>query len=113
MSYCGLHNVILWTTQCHTVDYTMSYCGLYNVILWTIQTLYFYRYRNETSQTHIMAVLWKGTCRDLRRLCKFRCVTANSNVRKTTVQEIRSNSTHFNKWHLALLHVSTRKVSSL
>jgi len=64
---------------------------------------------DKTSQTQNMTVLWQDTCRNLQRLCKFRFVKANNNVPKTTVQAIQSNRTQFNKWHTALLHVSTRK----
>jgi hypothetical protein len=44
--------------------------------------------------------------------CKFRCVTANSEVNKTTVQTLRSNRTQFNEQHTALVHVLILKECS-
>jgi len=55
--------------------------------------LHFSCCKNQTSQTHNMAVLWQDTCRGLQRLCKFRCVATNSNVNKTRAQSIHSNTT--------------------
>ena len=60
-----------------------------------------------------MAVLWQGTCQDQQHLSKFRCITADRKVNRTTVQALRSNRNQFNKWQTGLIHVSTLKESSL
>jgi hypothetical protein len=57
----------------------------------------FFRILDQISQTHFMAVLWLGTCRDLQLLRQIRCITVNSKVNKTTVQALRSNTIQFNK----------------